>query len=117
MSKVAVAQIQSSTEKAANLRTALNLIKEAHSRGAELIAFPEFLMAFSPGSQSADELAQIAETPDGPFVSSLRDAAKAAGIAVLATIYETAPVANRVFDSEVWIDARGSIASVYRKLH
>src|SRR5258705_3884322 len=117
MSKAAVAQIQSSTEKTENLRAALDLIKEACSRGAELIAFPEFLMAFSPASQSAEELSQIAETTEGEFVSALRDAAKAISIAVLATIYEPAPVANRVYDSAVWIDALGNIASVYRKLH
>ena len=116
MSKAAVAQIQSDTDKKDNLRKALRLIKEARSGGAELIAFPEFLMAFSPASQSAEELSQIAETIEGEFVSALRDAANAAGIAVLATIYEPAPVANRVYDSAVWIDALGHIA-VYRKLH
>ncbi len=65
MSKAAVAQIQSSTDKKDNLRTALRLMKEARSGGAELIAFPEFLMAFSPASQSAEELSQIAETTEG----------------------------------------------------
>ena len=34
------------------------LIKEAKSQDAELIAFPEFLMAFSPANQSAEELTQ-----------------------------------------------------------
>jgi predicted amidohydrolase len=117
MIKVAVAQIQSSTEKAANLRAARDLIMQARAHGAALVAFPEFLMAFSPASQSPEELAQIAETTDGPFVSALREAAKAAGIAVLATIYEKAPPANRVYDSAVWIDGQGNLASIYRKLH
>ena len=117
MRKVAVAQIASSTDKKENLRTALHLIREASESGAALIAFPEFLMAFSPSSQSAAALEQVAEEVSGGFISSLRDAAKAAGIAVLATLYETAPNANRVFDSAVWIDALGNIASIYRKLH
>jgi deaminated glutathione amidase len=117
MSKIAIAQIKSSVDKKVNLRSALALIKEASGRGAELIAFPEFLMAFSPSSQSAEELAQVAEDLSGSFISSLREAGKAAGIAVLSTIYETAPNANRVFDSAVWVDALGNIASVYRKLH
>jgi len=117
MSKVAIAQVKSSTDKKDNLRTALAMIEEASGKRAELIAFPEFLMGFSPASQTAEELAQVAETADGPFIASLRDAAKTAGIAILATIYETSPVANRVFDTAVWVDARGKIASVYRKLH
>lgn len=117
MFKVAIAQVESSTDKRDNLRTALSMIESAGGRGAELVAFPEFLMAFSPPSQSAEELAQVAETVDGSFISALRGAARKNHIAVLATIYETAPVVNRVFDTAVWLDALGQIVMVYRKLH
>jgi predicted amidohydrolase len=117
MNKIAVAQITSSTEKKKNLTTALGLVKEAKSNGAELIAFPEFLMAFSPASQTAEELTQVAESVDGAFIMALCDAAKAHGIAVIAPIYEMSPAPHRVFDTSVWIDALGNIGSVYRKLH
>jgi predicted amidohydrolase len=117
MNTIAIAQVESSTDKETNLRKAVEWIHDAKRRGAGLIAFPEFLMAFSPASQSAEQLTQVAEATDGPFISSLCDAAKAAGIAVVATIYENATVPNRVFDTAVWIDAQGNIASVYRKLH
>lgn len=117
MNKVAIAQVESSTDKKENLRKAVGLIQEAKRKGAGLIAFPEFLMAFSPASQSTEQLTQVAEPADGPFISSLCNAAKAAGISVIATIYENSTVPNRVFDTAVWIDARGNIASVYRKLH
>ena len=46
MSKIAIAQVQSSTDKANNLKKALRLVDQAKSQGAELVAFPEFLMAF-----------------------------------------------------------------------
>ena len=117
MNKIAIAQITSSTEKKKNLATALRLVEEAKSKGAELIAFPEFLMAFSPASQTAEELTQVAESVDGPFITALRDAARVNGIAVIAPIYETSSVTHRVFDASVWIDAKGNVASVYRKLH
>ena len=117
MHKVAVAQITSSTEKAENLKAALFITQEAHAKGAQLIAFPEFLMAFSPASQTAEELAALAEPVDGPFVTALRDAARSAGISILATIYETSSLPNRVYDSAVWIDDEGGVAAVYRKLH
>jgi deaminated glutathione amidase len=117
MTKIAVAQVKSSTVKQENLRTAHDLIQEAKSKGAELIAFPEFLMAFSPASQSAEELAELAESVDGPFISSLRDAARTLGISVIATIYEICSLASRVYDTAVWIDAGGQLVSVYRKLH
>ena len=117
MGKVAVAQIKSSTVKKENLDAALGLINEAKIKGAGLIAFPEFLMAYSPANQSAEELSELAEPVDGPFIASLRQAAKATGVGVVATIYENCPVPNRVYDSAVWINGAGDLASVYRKLH
>jgi len=117
MTRIALAQITSSTEKTANLDLAKQLISEAKNKGARMIAFPEFLMAFSPSAQSAEELAEISETLDGPFTRSLRKAAKAANIETLATIYEKSDVPGRVYDTALWIDAAGDLSAVYRKLH
>ena len=117
MSKVAITQIKSSTDKEENLRTAISMIEQAGRGGAELIAFPEFLMAFSPANQSAEELSKIAEALDGRFISTLGQAASNNRIAVLATIYETSTTPHRVFDTAVWLDALGHIALSYRKLH
>jgi predicted amidohydrolase len=117
MTRIALAQLSSSTEKATNLKLALELIAKAKDKGARLIAFPEFLMAFSPAGQSAEELAGLAETIDGPFTASLCEAAKNRSIDVLATIYERSNVPSRVCDTALWIDSAGSIAAIYRKLH
>ena len=117
MTKVAIVQIQSSTEKKENLQRALELIKDSESGGADLVVFPEFLMAFSPASQTAKELAEIAEPLQGPFVTSLKEAAKATLTAIVATVYETCSIPDRVYDTALWIDSTGNIAAVYRKLH
>jgi len=117
MSQIAIAQVSSSTGKRDNLETALRWIREARSRDAELVAFPEFLMAFSPAGQSADELCRLAEPADGPFVAALAEAARRYGIDVVATIYENCPAPNRVYDTALWVDRTGRIASLYRKLH
>jgi predicted amidohydrolase len=117
MTRIALAQITSAPEKAKNLKLAQDFIIEAKSKGARMIAFPEFLMAFSPSSQSAEELAQIAETIEGPFAASLGESAHKQGIDVLATIYETCNSPHRVYDTALWIDANGKPVAVYRKLH
>lgn len=117
MIRLAIAQIASSTEKRENLKTALFLTQEARVKGAGVIAFPEFLMAFSPTSQTAEELTALAEPFDGSFVTTLREAARAATIAILATIYERCARPDRVYDTAVWIDNSGNIAAVYRKTH
>jgi predicted amidohydrolase len=82
-----------------------------------MIAFREFLMAFSPLSQTAEELTRVAEPVHGPFVTSLREAAKTNGIDVLATVYESCDLSDRVYDSALWIGSGGEIIAVYRKLH
>lgn len=117
MNRIAIAQITASVKKNENLKTAQDLVREAKSRGARMIAFPEFLMAFSPASQAPEELCEIAEPIDGPFTTSLRDAARGAQLDILITVYETSPLRNRVYDSAVWIGSGGEIAGVYRKLH
>ncbi len=117
MTRIALAQLQSSTDKAKNLLAAKEFLNQAKSEGASLVAFPEFLMAFSPSNQSAEELCEVAETATGPFTSALRESAKRARINVLATIYERCDLPNRVYDTALWIDGGGNIAAVYRKLH
>jgi predicted amidohydrolase len=117
MTRIALTQITSSTEKRANLKLAKELISEAKSKGAGLVAFPEFLMAFSPGNQSPAELAELAEAIDGPFVESLRDTARNHTIHILVTIYEKSNVQKRVYDTALWIDGVGKIVAIYRKLH
>ncbi|MGE0260941.1 MAG: carbon-nitrogen hydrolase family protein, partial [Alphaproteobacteria bacterium] len=114
---LAIAQIASTTVKEQNLAAAERMIRNAAAEGASMVAFPEFLMAFSPADETARELAARAEPVDGPFVDALREAARAANIGVLATLYEICPVPDRVFDTAVWIENSGRIASVYRKLH
>ena len=88
MSRVALVQLQASIQKDENLRSAIEYIENAKSKKAELVAFPEFLMAYSPSSQTANELANIAESINGEFASVLREAARENGISVVATIYE-----------------------------
>ena len=117
MSRIAIAQISSSAKKQDNLTLAHELVTEAKSQDARMIAFPEFLMAYSPSGQSAEELSALAETLDGTFVTSLRESAKNHQIHVLATIYEQCNFPSRVYDTALWIDRAGNVAAVYRKLH
>ena len=54
--------MRSSEDKQENLKKSIDFIHEAASKNAHLVCFPEFQMAFSPRSQSAIQLARIAET-------------------------------------------------------
>ena len=116
MASVAVVQFRSSQDKQENLRASIDYIVQAADKKADMICFPEFQMAFSPASQSPVELSKIAENVRGNFVSTLQAKAKKRGIEVVATIYEEA-AGNKVFDTAIVIGKKGTLNSVYRKLH
>lgn len=119
MKRIALVQMRSSEDKQENLKKSIDFIAEAADRGAELVCFPEFQMAFSPGSQSAAELAKIAEkVKGGDFVAGLAAAARKNKIGVVATIYEkSGERSNRVYDTAVMLSPAGRVSAVYRKLH
>ena len=117
---VAIVQMKSSEDKMENLELSVDFIREAAKKKSNLICFPEFQMAYSPVSQSANQLSEIAESVnDGNFITTLRKAAKVNKISIISTIYEKSNSGfdNRVYDTVVLIDSKGEISSVYRKLH
>lgn len=117
---VAIVQMRSSEDKMENLELSVGFIREAAKKKSNLICFPEFQMAYSPVSQSANQLSEIAESVnDGNFITTLRKAAKVNKISIISTIYEksNSEFDNRVYDTVVLIDNKGEISSVYRKLH
>ena len=117
---VAIVQMKSSEDKMENLQLSVDFIREAAKKKSNLICFPEFQMAYSPVSQSANQLSEIAESVnDGNFITTLRKAAKVNKISIISTIYEksNSRFNNRVYDTVVLIDSKGEISSVYRKLH
>ena len=117
---VAIVQMKSSEDKMENLELSVGFIREAAKKKSNLICFPEFQMAYSPVSQSTNQLSEIAESVnDGNFITTLRKAAKVNKISIISTIYEKSNSGfdNRVYDTVVLIDNKGEISSVYRKLH
>jgi predicted amidohydrolase len=117
---VAIVQMRSSEDKMENLELSVGFIREAAKKKSNLICFPEFQMAYSPVSQSTNQLSEVAESVnDGNFITTLRKAAKVNKISIISTIYEKSNSGfdNRVYDTVVLIDNKGEISSVYRKLH
>ena len=81
------------------------------------MAFPEFLMAYSPAEQPNEELYEIAEILEGEFAATLREAARESTIDVVATVYEKSAPGTRVYDTAIVIKGSGKLVSTYRKLH
>lgn len=117
MTKVALVQFKADTDKHKNLKKILDYINKSANKGAKLCAFPEFMMFFTPSSQSAKELASLAETINGKFVSTISKCAKQNSIQVVGTFYEKSPRADKVYDTSFVVDKTGKVISKYRKIH
>ena len=115
--KVAVVQFKASTNKDINLKKIITYISKAAKNKAELVAFPEFMMFYTNSSQTAAQLAKLAETINGNFVKSISKASKENKIQVIGSFYEKSPKKDRVYDTSFVISKSGKIVSTYRKIH
>jgi predicted amidohydrolase len=117
MTKVAVVQFCASTQKNENLKKILTFIEKAANKGAKLCAFPEFMMFYTTSKQTPRQLADLAETINGNFVTAITDAAKKNSIQVVGTLYEKSKRKDRVYDTSFLVDKSGKLTSTYRKIH
>ncbi len=117
MTKIAVVQFKASTKKEINLKKILNYIQKAAKQKAKLVAFPEFMMFYTTSAQTPAKLANLAESIQGQFVTTIANSAKENSIEVVGTFYEKSKKKNRVYDTSFLIDKTGKIISTYRKIH
>ena len=115
--KIGVVQFKASTNKENNLKKIISFISKASSKNATLCAFPEFMMFYTNSSQSSTQLAKLAETINGKFVSAISNASKENRIQVIGSFYEKSRKKNRVYDTSFIINESGEIISTYRKIH
>ncbi|RWZ50905.1 carbon-nitrogen hydrolase family protein [Labedella phragmitis] len=107
--RVALAQIVSSEDPAANLRLVAEQSEEAAERGAELVVFPEATMrAFG------HPLREIAEPVDGPWASAVRRLAETLGITIIVGMF-TPGDGRRVRNTLLVAGPAGT--ATYDKLH
>jgi predicted amidohydrolase len=112
--QVAVTQIAAGMDKSDNLTRLTTLIERAAEQGAELVVAPEAAMHdFGPPDLP---LAPVAEPLDGPFVTTIADAAKRRGVSVIAGMFEVAE-GDRVFNTVVAVGPDGGMVGRYRKQH
>lgn len=112
---VAAVQFAPGPDVAANLAEMRRLGELAASRGARLIAYPEYSMYFG-GPFGPDWLA-AAESLDGAFASGLAAIARDTGATVVAGMSERLEDDTRFANTLVARRPDGTLDAVYRKLH
>ena len=88
---------------------------DAASKGADLLVFPENLMASE--ELSANDLLFLAEPLDGGFIQAVGAIARKTGLWIVATLYEANPGGGQPFNTAVVLDDAGRICGCYRKCH
>ena len=109
--RIALGQLPVSPDPAVNLTRVRTALADAAAGGARLAVFPEATQA-----RFGTDLQAVAEPLDGPFGIGLAAAARSAGVALVAGVFEPAPD-GRVYNTAVGYDADGQRVAAYRKIH
>jgi N-carbamoylputrescine amidase len=99
-----------------NLQRAIDKIEEAARAGAEAVCLPELFQSRYFCQREDIRAFDLAETVPGPTTNALGEVARRTGTVVIAPIFEKR-AAGMYHNSAAVIDADGSIAGLYRKMH
>jgi N-carbamoylputrescine amidase len=114
--KVGIIQDSAGDDTARNVREGVDRIREAASKGAQIICLKELFNApYFCKSQQCERF-DIAEPIPGPTVELMQAEAKKLGVVLIVPIFER-QAAGVYRNSAAVIDADGSLMGVYRKMH
>ncbi len=111
--RVAAIQLTATSDKGRNLATADRLVRDAASRGAQLVVLPEKWVLYTAGVAQRDG----AEPLDGPALAWAAATARELGIDLLAGSLSLAEADDVVSNASVHVGPDGAIQAIYRKLH
>ncbi|MBL8123133.1 MAG: carbon-nitrogen hydrolase [Pyrinomonadaceae bacterium] len=114
--KVGLVQMSMGTDLEANLKKAVEFVREAAGKGARVICLPEmFRSQYFCQNEDAD-LFDLAEPIEGPSVAALAKVADENGVTIIAPIFEERSI-GLYHNSLVIIKPGEPVAGVYRKMH
>ena len=100
----------------ANLNQAVAAIRESAERGAQVVCLPELFRTPYFCQRQDPSLFDLAEPIPGPTTERLAQAARGTGTVVVASLFERR-TAGVYHNTAVLLDADGSVAGLYRKMH
>src|SRR5574341_90521 len=110
----AAIQMLATSDKDANLREAESKVREAASRGSQVVALPE---VFNWRGDKGEE-GEYAETIPGHTVDFMAGLARELGIYLLSgTILEWIPGRSKAYNTSLLLNPEGKIIAAYRKIH
>ena len=114
--RIALVQMSCSPDPDANLEKAAARVREAARAGARIICLPELFRAQYFCQREDIALFDLAEPIPGPSTERLGAVAREERVVVIASLFERR-AAGLYHNTAVTIEADGSIAGMYRKMH
>ncbi|HEY8503062.1 MAG TPA: carbon-nitrogen hydrolase [Gemmataceae bacterium] len=109
-------QMRMSEEKEANLAKALGQIRAAAAAGAQIVCLPELFLSPYFCQREDPALFDLAEPIPGPSSERLAEAAKEAGVVLVASLFERR-MPGVYHNTAVVFDSTGEMLGLYRKMH
>jgi N-carbamoylputrescine amidase len=114
--KVGLVQMKCSADPGENTCRAAGFIAEAARRGAQIVCLPEMYRTPYFCQKEDAALFDLAETIPGPSTEALGEAARKAGVVLIAPLFEKrAP--GLYHNTAAVLDADGRMLGIYRKMH
>ena len=114
--RIALLQATAGEDRAANLAAAVERVHEAAEAGAQVICLQELFSGRYFCQEENAEWFDMAEPIPGPTCETLQQVARELDVVIVAPIFERR-AAGVYHNSAAVIDADGSLAGVYRKMH
>lgn len=114
--KVGLVQMSCGNDSAANLAKAIERIEAAAKKGAQVVCLQELFRSRYFCQSEDHRNFKLSETIPGPSTAALAELARKKKIVIVASLFERR-AAGIYHNTAVVLDADGSIAGKYRKMH
>ncbi len=114
--RIAGVQLSCKKDKEYNLKRAMKLLRFAASKDVQIVCLPQLFNTHWFPAEINPEHFNLSEGEDGPTLTALREIAEKEGLAMVCPIFERDEEGHH-YNTAFVIDADGSIAGKYRKVH
>jgi len=113
---IGLIQMRCQKDQASNLKKAIEMIRLAAKKGAQIISTQELFTTLYFCQAEDHSNFNLAETIPGPTTTKLSDLARELGVVIIASLFEKrAP--GLYHNTAVVFDADGAMLGIYRKMH
>ena len=113
---VGLVQMSSGPEPEANLQKAIERVREAARRGANVVCLPELFLTQYFCQKEDASLFDLAEPIPGPTTNALAEVARTEKVTIVVSVFEKrAP--GVCHNTAAILDSDGSLRGIYRKMH